>query len=343
MKVFVRAPTTLLPEEGGEPIREATVLQSLDGRRHEGSLLSDYLGDFDVKGDADIGGGTFALRLRDDGRLWVESEYEVSSRLSADQLDSLVRFTRGQWQEGIGESFNGALGDEHGWFLRFHGDETETIQEGTEKKRSKLWSAIRKGDLAAVTRLVEQGEDLDATNAKQKGVVENAIDERHDQVAAYLIRAGAPTPPYVPQPVIACAMSETLSAFIDRGVDANASADDWFARPPLFWAANRGEVEMAKLLIEAGADVDYKDPNGHTALMMADRHPAVFELLLQAGADIGQKGLDDKNIVELVFAESFERAGREITEGPAFDEWREQMQPFRALLSKYHPEAVPVA
>ena len=57
---------------------------------------------------------------------------------------------------------------------------------------------------------------------------------------------------------------------------------------PLLFAARDGRLEAAKLLAEAGADVDTPDPNGITPLLMAitNNQIAVAQFLLEQGADL---------------------------------------------------------
>ena len=56
---------------------------------------------------------------------------------------------------------------------------------------------------------------------------------------------------------------------------------------PLLFAARSGDAESARLLIEAGADVNDALPNGMTALVEAAHsgHQALGMLLLEKGAD----------------------------------------------------------
>ena len=60
---------------------------------------------------------------------------------------------------------------------------------------------------------------------------------------------------------------------------------------PLIYAATGGHADVARYLIDAGANVDAASPNGTTALMMAVRegHAAVVDLLLERGADVGHR------------------------------------------------------
>jgi ankyrin repeat protein len=72
-------------------------------------------------------------------------------------------------------------------------------------------------------------------------------------------------------------------------LDARASPDqrDKLGLAPLHWAANNGRVELIKLLIAAHATVDWPDRQGITPLMTAIAHnqPGSVKALLAAGAD----------------------------------------------------------
>ena len=53
------------------------------------------------------------------------------------------------------------------------------------------------------------------------------------------------------------------------------------------WAALGGDVEICRMLIEAGADIDAAGNRGNTALMFAAErgHAEVCRVLIEAGAD----------------------------------------------------------
>ena len=90
----------------------------------------------------------------------------------------------------------------------------------------------------------------------------------------------------------------TLKALLSAGGDEAVAApantrDDDGDRYPLHWAAARGRLRCAKLLLAAGADVALTDAAGHTPAALAREHrqSAVLELLLaHDGADVGDKG-----------------------------------------------------
>jgi ankyrin repeat protein len=72
-------------------------------------------------------------------------------------------------------------------------------------------------------------------------------------------------------------------------LDARAAPDqrDKLGNVPLHWAANNGRVEVLKVLLAARAAVDAPDRQGITPLMGAIAHnqPEAMKVLLAAGAD----------------------------------------------------------
>ena len=85
---------------------------------------------------------------------------------------------------------------------------------------------------------------------------------------------------------------EIVKLLIDRGADVNLKGEAWYG--PLHAAAMGGHAEVVKLLLDNGADVNifHQDKPLHCAAK--NGHIEVAEMLLARGADINAKGMSEQ-------------------------------------------------
>ena len=71
------------------------------------------------------------------------------------------------------------------------------------------------------------------------------------------------------------------------GDGANPDKTGWYDRTALHWAAERGEMGVVDLLLNAGAEINLEDRFGDTSLYLAtsNGHEEVARLLIAAGAN----------------------------------------------------------
>jgi ankyrin repeat protein len=83
---------------------------------------------------------------------------------------------------------------------------------------------------------------------------------------------------------------EAIRQHIKAGSDLNV-LEPSRASTPLITAAALGKTEAAKLLIKAGADLNYQNVDGSTALQTAAvfNKPDIAKLLIDAGADLNRQ------------------------------------------------------
>ncbi|MGB0894458.1 MAG: ankyrin repeat domain-containing protein [Parashewanella sp.] len=224
----------------------------------------------------------------------------------------------------------------NGWLLKFLSKDQAAAQDMERKitkalnhalvsGKTELESAIEKGKLDKVKKLLESGCELVSPNSNNQTPLMHALKRRHQVIALELIK-------YSPKSVLIAAIDyislnapdELLFALAER-LDFNAqttggwtplkgavSENHYFlvkqllaqnADPnitdklegecwaPLHNAAKIGDVKMILLLVKKGADINKKDAAGNTPLAQAVLHGnlSAVQLLIKKGADINSQ------------------------------------------------------
>src|SRR5215210_3853413 len=109
-----------------------------------------------------------------------------------------------------------------------------------------------------------------------------------------LLDAGADPDAFAPDGATALTLAaffkhpEAVRLLLERGADPNLRAchDEFKVKPIHSAAANRGSVEIVRLLLDAGAEVDAEQPGGFRAIDSArqEGHLELERLLLERGA-----------------------------------------------------------
>ena len=133
---------------------------------------------------------------------------------------------------------------------------------GPALAESPLADAIESGRRDAALELIEQGADVNASQA-------DGTTPLH--WAAYQLDA------------------DLVQRLLQRG--ANANGANRYGASPLGEAAKAANAEIVALLLQAGADVHAANGDGETALMLASRTGSreVVKLLIDAGADVNAR------------------------------------------------------
>jgi uncharacterized protein len=152
--------------------------------------------------------------------------------------------------------------------------------------RDELFPAIQQGDLSTVERLVAEDRTLvNAQDAKGSSAVITSVYYNKPEITALLLKRRPKINLYD-----ACAIGrvERVKSILKRKPKLiNEFAPDGFQ--PLGLAAFFGHVEVARFLLESGAEVNTPSQNGlkvtplHSAA--AGRHYEIAMLLLERGAN----------------------------------------------------------
>ena len=207
----------------------------------------------------------------------------------------------------------------------------EAASDSTAPKSGKtqdLPGAVQRGDLIEVARLLDSGADVNAKDQVGKTPLMKAAQAGSLEVVKLLLDRGADANAKDEYGNTALGMSafagrleivkllldvcadvkagdmnslvyradrddlEIARRLLDRGADVNAKAP-WGTA--LTKACEKGHLATASLLLDRGAEVNAKDQNGQTPLMKAAEadHLHVVRLLLEKGADVNAK--DESN------------------------------------------------
>ena len=162
---------------------------------------------------------------------------------------------------------------------------------GVEAPR--LADAAAKQDKVTLRALLRDKADVNAPQADGATALHWAVHWDDSEAVDLLIRAGANVNAkndYSATPLsLACTNGNAaiVEKLLTAGANPNAAAPS--GETPLMRCARTGNAEAVKLLLMRKADVSSKDnEQGQTALMwaIAQKHPAVTQTLIQAGADI---------------------------------------------------------
>ncbi|XP_070608592.1 fibronectin type 3 and ankyrin repeat domains protein 1 [Erythrolamprus reginae] len=172
---------------------------------------------------------------------------------------------------------------------------------------SALMVASQKGYARLVQVLVENGADVNMKNASGKDSLMIACFAGHLNIVQYLRSQGAS---WLSRDFGGCTAMhwatdgghcDVIEWMIQDGceVDPRDSGIEW---TPLFrLCALSGKTDVAIILINAGADVNVKDKDGKTPLMVAalNNHEDLVALLLEKGADPDIKNEFGKGALEM--------------------------------------------
>lgn len=345
MKININALTKIYISEDEDEVTDSKTLYSLDNLTYSDSSLSDYIHDGDSKilKSIDVVGGYIAFKYDQKTGLKIITEYESATKLSKKQLSALEKYTIGQWEEGVGESFNNDLCDTKSLLFSVLQSTVESIQLGSEIKESPIFAAIKKDDLELVKKLVSEGAFIDVTNFRSDTPLDIAIYLNNDNIASYLIKNDVRIEGYKNlRSSVVNGMLLTVEAMLKRGLDVNTKDDS--EKTSIMWASNRGNLEIVNLLIKYNSDMNFIDNQKRTALMYSISYPKIFEILLKNKADTSQVDVFGKTILDIIsddryslgprwdgsgFTEQFE------TEGSMTDEKKEKNTILRNIYKKY--------
>ncbi|KAK8458526.1 hypothetical protein SEVIR_3G395100v4 [Setaria viridis] len=165
------------------------------------------------------------------------------------------------------------------------------VNSTTPHGRLPVHSAAAMGNESVLRYLLDHGGDPAVPDCRRSVPLHDAVEEGHCEVVRLLLSKGVDVDPinYVGTPLhLAASKDQDLAVkiLLEHGADPNRVVNHVFS--PLFMAACCGQsLKCTKLLVEAGADVNFTCPWGPIILMEAvdDGLTEIVKFLLESGAD----------------------------------------------------------
>ncbi len=222
-------------------------------------------------------------RMYEREEMWDEARAEYKKAVDIDPDFVSARESLGRMYERE-EMWDEAMGEYK---------ETVALSPDFRDARYNLFAAsAAKGDLSEVERLLEEGVSVNVRVSNGWTALTRASFYGHADIVKLLLASGAEVD------ITTCG-GEILCAKTVQGGDPSVESMNTAGATPLVLAAQKGHLDIVRLLLDAGAEKDYKTKNGQTALSLAAQndHYDVVQFLLEKGAEVNAPDMVLDNVV----------------------------------------------
>ncbi len=176
------------------------------------------------------------------------------------------------------------------------------IEETDDTGGTPLMWAVQGGDLDTINFLLDRGADVDAVGGRNTTALMIAVISGKEDIGVRLLEAGATFGGelYYQQDYLEYAADKgranLVRALIRHGANIGESGTD-----ALCFAVRKGHVDAARSLVEAGVDVNQRGNQSNDLPMihaLQAQNLAIVQLLVEAGADLNR--MDKANRVSIM-------------------------------------------
>jgi hypothetical protein len=305
MRVVISGVAAAWDRESGAEISDPAVLSNLEVAVGGCRVCSDYFDDAPLL-ESGITGGELRVRYNADTQeLRITTEYKTPRALAQQELDALIRETRAQWSDGLGEgAFNGAGAPPGLWVQPLPPGRDPAIrveQTGAgalprPRREPQLIRAAQNGDSAGIRRALARGELVDVPGQYRLTPLHWAVRNQHEEAARVLLEHGADPNVRDETGMSPLSIASALGAaglvrlLLHHGADVNGRQHPDEATvdaAPLLMACNRRQLEVGRILVANAADVNLRDASGFTPLAMLTADDVeLARLLIEHGANL---------------------------------------------------------
>ncbi|XP_054239327.1 kinase D-interacting substrate of 220 kDa isoform X5 [Indicator indicator] len=171
------------------------------------------------------------------------------------------------------------------------------VDERNENGQTPLMLAAEQGNLEIVQELLKKGANCNLEDADNWTALISAAKEGHAAIVAELLSHNVSLEHRDLGGWTALmwasykGRTEVAKLLLEKGANPNITGMQYSVYP-IIWAAGRGHADIVHLLLQHGAKVNCSDKYGTTPLVWASRkgHLECVKYLLQMGADVDQEG-----------------------------------------------------
>ncbi|KAM6367712.1 kinase D-interacting substrate of 220 kDa isoform 4-T5 [Alca torda] len=178
------------------------------------------------------------------------------------------------------------------------------VDERNENGQTPLMLAAEQGNLEIVQELLKKGANCNLEDADNWTALISAAKEGHAAIVAELLNYNVSLEHRDLGGWTALmwasykGRTEVAKLLLEKGANPNITGMQYSVYP-IIWAAGRGHSDIVHLLLQHGAKVNCSDKYGTTPLVWAARkgHLECVKYLLQMGADVDQEGASGDTVL----------------------------------------------